>query len=68
MLRSVRGHWHALEYFARCAIRGETVQALSAVRFGQDQQIASPLVREVARDDESATTPSLLRRPSSVLE
>ena len=68
MRRSVRAHWQALKYVARCAIHGETVQALPAMRFDQNEQIAGPLVREVARDDESATTLSLLRLPSAVLE
>ena len=68
MRRSVRGHWQALKYVARCAIHDETVQALPAMRFGQNEEIAGPVVREMARDDESATTPSLLRLPSSPLE
>jgi len=39
-----------------------------AMRFGQNEQIASPLDREVAHRDQSATTLSLLRLPSAVLE
>src|SRR3954453_19903555 len=44
------------------------VQALPAVRFRQDGQVAGPLVRQMANDDQSAATVPLFRLQRAVLE
>src|SRR4051812_30903113 len=44
------------------------VQALPAVRFRQDGQVAGPLVRQMANNDQSAATLPLFRLQPAVLD